>query len=428
MTSPTESPITTPGAHLEPRIRTVGLELAASMSLIVASLPGGAEAGPQQLAEALGVDKVLTHRVLKAIRQEDPLSCVYHAPGPDPLRRFMRRAKQRGLNAALVQRAQSAISQFESLVRDELGNRSALASVLASFLPEARLEFETRRKQSAYRAMSELLGYDCDVNLNSIFVHPSNNGSSLDIAWMMGYLGLRRLRPGVTVKFATKQQPEPGGSDLRYPYTIDGEQGSAKDYLLDQLWTEAPAPVKTLKQGDCLHYVLGETGFGPNSKVDLLLGESGQDQMPMTVPEGSGRRRWFYGSTTIPAKTMLLDVHVHRDVFQGSDPDLLLYNSHESGIADVNDISRDIDRLDWIETIQYLGEGLDKIKTRVSPHHKEITSEIFRKLGWDASEFRVWRTHIDYPVYGVQAVMAFDPPEMPDSERDRDDEMRQVWR
>lgn len=149
MTPESDSNRSTPGAHLEPRIRTVGMELSVSLGLIVDSLPGGSDAGPQQLAEALGVDKVLTHRVLKAIRKSDPLSCIYHAPGPDPMRRFLRRAKQRGVEGGVIQRAQAAVSQFESLVRDELGNRSALTAVLASFLPEARMEFEQRRKQSA---------------------------------------------------------------------------------------------------------------------------------------------------------------------------------------------------------------------------------------------------------------------------------------
>ena len=245
MTSPSQSQASTPGAHLEPRIRTVGLELAASLGLIVDSLPGGHDSGPQQLAEALGVDKVLTHRVLKAIRKPDPLSCIFHAPGPDPMRRFLRRAKQRGIDGALIHRAQAAVSQFESLVRDELGNRSSLTAVLASFLPEARMEFEHRRKQSAYRAMSELYGNDCDTSISTVVLHPSEDGLSLDIAWVMGSLGLRRLRPGVTVRFATKRSPLIKGEESPMPLTIDqvpGKKGA--DYRLDHLCTEDPAPVE----------------------------------------------------------------------------------------------------------------------------------------------------------------------------------------
>ena len=182
-----------------------------------------------------------------------------------------------------------------------------------------------------------------------------------------------------------------------------------------------------MRSGDALHYVLGETGYGPSSMVDLLLGEVSMNAMPKTVPAGSGRRGWFYGSTTIPAKVMLFDVHVHKDVYPGSDPELLLYNSHENGIADVNDISRDIDRVDLIETVDYLGSGLDKLKTKVSPRQPEIAAELFKRLGWNPDEFRAWRAKVDYPVYGVQVVMAFDPPEAPESDRDKDDEVHQVW-
>lgn len=429
MSSPEDTQPSQPGAHLEPRIRSVGQELAASLSGILDALPGGVEAGPQKLAEALGVDRVLTHRILKATRVDDPLACAYHAPGPEPMRRFLRRARQRGVDNSLVQRASAAISQFESLVRDELGNRSALTSVLASFLPEARHEFELRRKQSAYRAMSELFGNDCDVSVHSVYIAPSADGISIDIAWVMGTLGLRRLRPGVTVKFATKRHAA-DGSATQLPQTLDGRQGAPDtDYRIDQFHVAAPAPVEILESGDALHYVLGETGFGPTSVTDLLMGELTRAGIPKTVPAHSGRRGWFYGSSTIPARTLLFEVHVHRDIYPDSEPELLLYNSHENGVADVNDISRDIDRMDLIEELEFLGCSSKNQKTRVAPRHHEVTAHVFEQLGWNPGEFNCWRTTIDYPVYGMQVVMAFDPPETPGSadEEESEDSMRRIW-
>lgn len=259
-------------------------------------------------------------------------------------------------------------------------------------------------------------------------MNPSGDGANLDIARVMGSLGLRRLRPGVTVRFATKRSPLKDGEEAPMPLTIDQVPGTrGSDYRLDDLCTESPAPVEILRSGDALHYVLGETGYGPGSMVDLLLGEVSMAAMSKTVPVGSGRRGWFYGSTTIPAKVMLFDIHVHKDVYFDSDPELILYNSHENGIADVNDISRDIDRVDLVETVDFLGTGLKKLKTKDSPRQPEIAAELFRRLGWNPEDFRAWRARIEYPVYGVQVVLAFNPPETPEADRDKDDEVHKVW-
>ncbi len=425
------APPDAPGSHLETRIRGVGQELAASLLAVLEELPGGPEAGPAPLAEALGVDKVLTHRVLKAVRGSDPLATAFHAPGPDPMRRFLRRAKSRGVERARVSRAEAAVRQFESLVRDELGNRSALASVLASFLPEARREFEVRRKQSAFRAMSELFGSEAEVALSSVFLHPAADPESIDIVWLMGSLGLRRLRPGVTVKFATKRHGL-DEVDPSLPDSLFGEPGSpATDYRLERFCGAAPAPLVIQRTGDALHYVLGESGFGPGSLVDLVLAEVNRAEIPRTVPVGSGRRGWFYASTTIPSKLMLFDVLVHRDIYPESDPELLLYSSLENGIADVNDITRDIDRLDLIETVEDLGTGLERIGAKSSPRQGELTRYIMEKLGWNPDEFRVWRACVEYPVLGVQVAMAFDPPEAgldPEANDESGDRrVRRVW-
>ena len=52
------------------------------------------------LARRLGVDKVLTSRVLKALRNKDAIAVIKLAPGPAPLRRLLRAAAQRLAEAA----------------------------------------------------------------------------------------------------------------------------------------------------------------------------------------------------------------------------------------------------------------------------------------------------------------------------------------
>jgi hypothetical protein len=405
---PPQSP---PGADLELRIADVGRELGESLLAVLDGLPGARGAGPQQLAAALGVDKVLTHRVLKAARGGDPLATAYHAPGPEPMRRLLRQARRRGVDVARVDRAMAAVDAFDALVRGEVGDRGALASILAAFLPEARREFELRRKQTAFRAMSELLGAACDVSLNAAVLHPSRDGERIDVVWIMGSLGLRRLRPGGVVKFSTLRI-EPGQHEPRQPRTLSGETGEGLAHLrLDQFCVAPPAPVDVRRAGEGVHYVLGDNGFGPDSVVDFALAEVNLAELPCTVPRGSGRRGWFSSSITTPARAMHFDVLLHDDIYPDSDAELLIYDAANDGMADVNDRSRDIDRLGLAERVEPLARGLGGLHATGVPRYVELIRHVMDQLAWDGGRFRGWRTRIEYPIYGTQVALAFRPPE-----------------
>jgi transcription initiation factor IIE alpha subunit len=60
---------------LEIRINAAGEDLLAGFVRVLDQIPGG-DSGPQRLAKELGVDKVLTSRILKALRASDLNQCV----------------------------------------------------------------------------------------------------------------------------------------------------------------------------------------------------------------------------------------------------------------------------------------------------------------------------------------------------------------
>ncbi|MHC4948947.1 MAG: hypothetical protein ACYTG1_11905, partial [Planctomycetota bacterium] len=178
-----------PGAGLESKVAAVGTALADSIGAVLDGLPGGS-GGPVELARTLGVDKVLTSRTLKALRMKDPLAVAYLAPGPEPLRRLIQSAGRAGAPPASVEVAERAVLDFEVLIRREAGDRSSLDSILSAWLPEARRAFELRRKQAAFKALSQLKGVMADTNLATVLLHPSDDDAHLDIVWVTGLLGL----------------------------------------------------------------------------------------------------------------------------------------------------------------------------------------------------------------------------------------------
>jgi len=396
---------------LETRVAEIGRELGQCLRELIEGLPG-APRGPQQLARVLGVDKVLTSRVLKAVRVKEPIATVFHAPGPEPLRRLIRSAARSGAAPDAAKRAAAAVDRFERLIRQDGGDRSSLDAVISAWLPEARRDFELRRKQAAFKAMSQLRGTMAETNLACVLLNPSDDGKHLDVVWVFGLLGFQRLRPGVSAKVTTRRMTQQGGP--RQPVNLEGRPiANVADARLDEFCEAPPAPLDVRQAGDVVHYMLGGDGFGPRSAVDLVLVEVNFHEIPRFVPRDSGRKGNVFAEVSAPAKSLLFDVFVHQDVYPGSDPQLLIYDTALEGVANVNDPARDVDRLQVAETIQRLGTGAATGRNAQVPGYAEMLRHVFGKLGWDDRAFRGYRCAIDYPIYGTQVAMAFDPPPPP---------------
>ena len=48
-------------------------------------------------------------------------------------------------------------------------------------------------------------------------------------------------------------------------------------------------------------------------------------------------------------------------------------------------------------------------KTPALLRYTEMVGEVFESMGWGSSAYRGFRTEIDYPIYGSQVTMSFDP-------------------
>lgn len=401
-----EEKVTVPGSSLEVRIIETGERLLAGLTRAIDSVPDS-RVGPQALARRLGLDKVLASRVLKTVRSSDPLAAIHRAPGPEPLRRVVRAILKAGVDGDITAQANEAIEEFERLIRDDFGDRSSLDAVVSAWVPEARREFELRRKQAAFKALSQLKGTQAETLLATVFLHPAADNTHLDIVWISGILGLRRLRPGASVKFATRRVAQ--SDEGRAPCTLDGERVESEADLMLTRFCSTPAPrLNVHRIGDNVLYTLRDDGFGPRSAIDVVFAESNRGEIARYAKPGVHRKSFVFAEVSPPAKVLQFDAFVHKDLFQGSDPSLRIYDTSFEGIADINDPARELDRLDMMQTIEPLGIGLSSCRSSDFGAYSELLRTVCQKLGWASGDFRGYRCRVDYPLYGTQVAMAWD--------------------
>jgi hypothetical protein len=399
--------------QLERRIVDVGGELAAALREVVASLPTTPRT-PGALASALGINKVLATRVMKVLRAGEPLSVVHVAPGPAPLRRMLFAAERARASAAVVARARAAVDDFDHLIRAEAGDRSALEAMVSGWLPDTRREFELRRKQAAYRAMSHLIGASAETSLAAVFLHPSEDPNRLDVAWIFGILGLKRHRLGTRVRLASRRIASP--DEPRRPSTLDGRPvDDLVGLRLDEFCSEPAPELDVHDGGEVVRYTLPDDGVDPNASSDLVFAEVNRAEIDRYVPADSDRRAYFFAEVTTPAVRLHFDVFVHEDVYPGAEPSLVIYDTVLEGVASANDRGRDLDRLHLEEAIRPLGADLRRFRTSSVPRYAELLRSVCDKLRWDPARFQGFRCTVDYPIYGSQVTMVFQPPAPPEA-------------
>jgi len=389
----------------------VGQRLADSFRALIEKMPGGPYR-PQDLARTLGINKDLSSRVLRASRNRDPLAVVHIMPGPAPLRQLLQAAAEMSADPEILREAEEAVRQFDLLIHHEAGSRSSLDGIISTCLPDAREKFELFNKQAVYRGMAQLKGAVADVTLNTALLHPSQDGHYLDGVWILGSLGLRRLRPTAVVHYCSHRLAQ--SSRETCPLTLEREEVVGLRGLLLEQFCSRPLPeLDANERGNTVHYTLGGNAVGPPSAVDLFFAELTPRCMPRYLDPKRPKRHGPGSEVTTPTKTLIFDLLMHQQVYSGADPELLIYDTAVNGVADMNDVTRDIDRLDLKETIEPLGTGTARFRVAEVGHYAEILRHVFAKLGWDEREFRGYRCKVQYPVYGAQFYMAFTPPPIP---------------
>lgn len=394
------------------RAAEVAEELRSTFTPIVVEC-AGAGRRPAVLARTLRIDRTLAARVLRSIRADDSVQSLHEIPAPGGLRIFLDAAAAAGVDGDQTARAAKSVRRFEQLINEFPGGRAALDAALGGFDEGVRQRGSRAAAQAIHRSMTSLLGYQAEVMLTTVLLQPSESGDCLDAVYLLGKLGVRRLRassPITVFGWRGEQMPH-----SRRVETLDGrmepENGNA--YLLTDYCTR-PTPAVSLFQSDSLYlYTLAENVPPLNTPVNLVSTH---------VVRNNGRRyasdsatyHWETHTPRFPCKVLLADVLVRDDVFPGRTPVLTTrLHSIASGAARPDAPAFQLDNVDLAPPLTTLSPGLANAASRDVPSYRSMLEEVFGRLGWDSSRFRGYRCRIQYPVPLVSVTFWFDLPPAP---------------
>ncbi|MGD8452121.1 MAG: hypothetical protein PVJ57_09910 [Phycisphaerae bacterium] len=395
---------------LEARIKLAGKNLCTAIQQLTDQVPTPSSS-TQDFARALKIHRTLASRVLNAIRTDDPLAAISRMPRSEGLRMLLQAAKPTVPKDAIL-RAEEALREFELIVRNELGGWDGFDAALIEWLPDVRERYELSNKQLAFKGIANLMGMRADVQLSSVIYYPDASHQKCDIVIIEGLVNLRRLRPSVRIPI-TVHRPNPLTPRPQKYWLEDVPAEQTGDhYPLLRQFCSTPCPqVEAIRTGDTVNYLLAGNEIGENSAADIFAASVVRGGRPMyrTPTEPPVRAMWSAG-VNVPAKTLLMNILLHEDVWPGSHPELHMYDMHFRGLATPDDPTREFDRMDLLERLQSLGKGVTRFRATELGSHVEIVQHVCERLGWDANRLRGYRVRVQYPLMNVQYCVAFDPP------------------
>lgn len=194
--------------------------------------------------------------------------------------------------------------------------------------------------------------------------------------------------------------------------TVTGDPVDRLQGLLLEQFCSKPLPqLEVVRDGGVVQYTLANQEVGARSAVDLVHATYLPEKRETRLKLGEAPRKAVIAiGIDTPTKVFLLDVLLHKDVFPGQRPDLSVYRT--AGVFGSSPTTRrDMDRLDVLESVQTLGQGLGRFRSTDTPAHQETIRLVCKQRGWNSDELRGYRCRVDYPMYSSEFSFAFDIPQ-----------------
>lgn len=370
---------------------------------------------PADLVSRWQVDQTLSTRLFQALREDEPLLVLRKIPAPPSLRTVLAAADRAGLAPNLVEPARTAVDELDALIHELGGNKSNLDTLAARGTDHAREKVEHAAKQQIYRGMSSLRGIQAEVSLVSTFVFPSDDPSDADGQWcdelaVYGFHRLLRLRPELPLVLGLREVMD------------DNRDGPSA--LLESLWGETIAPrghatalapfcsdpmptIEVRQERDKLLYVLAEDPDDLPRELDLFFASLHRRAEPRTGTDEHPTARYACIPHT-PTRNLVYDLYIHRDLWVGIEPELILARTGDPSSPDL--LAHSLDRVDYIETItRHEGTPAAAAIERYA-RSGHLLSWIHDQMGWTIGDFRLYRCSVRYPVSSLWYTMQFNLP------------------
>lgn len=373
-------------------------------------------ARPTDLSNLWGVENTLAIRLFRAIKEPDAVVSLQRLPAPSALRTVLSTARRHQAPEQRVREAEAATDAYEALIDRLGGTKANLDTHAARFGQDAREKIEGAAKQNIFKGMAHLLGVEARASVLLCFAFPGQDPALVDELVVHGYHGLRRHRPELPLVLGSREMldAEDASTDAYLEQLHGGAvPGDGQLTMLRKFSSSPPPPIEAIPDGRRILYVLRSSPDELPGEDDLFFASLHRGADPRWAKPDHPRARYAFIPHN-PSRHMICDVYVHRDIWPGSNPELVIARTGNPAAPDL--LAHQFDRADFIETLQPLGNLATRWSSPAYLRQRELLTHIHEEMGWTPGDFRLFRCSIRYPVPGVWYTVQFPLPTDPGGE------------
>jgi hypothetical protein len=387
------------------QIEVIGAELRQAIGPVLEAV-SGVSPRPTRLSRAIGLDKSLASRLVRAVQSSSDLDLMHLVPSPGGLRIFANLAA-RYADPASIGNLLRTTERFESLLDTVPGGRASIDAQISESSNVALLKREHIAKQASFKAMSFLLGHFCDVVSTTLFLVPSANGRRVDGIEIQRRIGLRRMRPSTPlVLLAIRGEAADAISENAISFeTLDGDRGAANPagFLLPSFSTQPLPKLDVAQEGELTALVLaGDASIhAPSQLTSTMIIRNGWP----VEPESRVQSLRGYVLHT-PCRQIVRDVYIAESLYRDATPQVsfLLPGPRPAMRIPREDGTRHYSEVDLARSIERRPGGPQSYEIPGVVNHSAVVRHVLQRAGHGLTTFRGWRLAMTYPVSLVEMV------------------------
>lgn len=399
-------------AELEAALRTLHRDLRG----LLATLPVEVQSA-SGLARCLEIERTTCQRAVSAVNQPFAgTSLVGQLPGVAGLRALVDASKNRWAGEAEIAEAArllcDAVDGYASVVRRAAGSRAKLLARLSAegaHRTTAPLQNEHHARQ-LFEAAGALTGRHSQAWVS---VHIYEPGGRADRLWQTrahGLIGHTAREDAVPLTFhvfttasAESQHDEDAAELGRFHPLLphDFDDGSPSEVL--RAFSSDPPPVVRARQPNEFLVQTIDPVAGSRGSCDLMFGLRGLMAHPRVVPPFMEE---VWAMINFPARWMLFDVFLHRDIARRCIPglDMHLWRPDFASTAG----ERWQTRFATSPRLEALGAGLRQVDSPAYARHGELLRHLFAARDLNPDDYVGYRCQTQFPLWRTGYRMTFD--------------------
>lgn len=361
----------------------------------------------RESARELGINRGLTWRLTRMVRESDPALVASDVPGAQSMTKFFDACRKRGAPETVIDSATTALDRFETALRACTGDRKTLAMLMAN-RGENNVRSETEKaRRKLFEGACGVWGVQTQTRFVTVFVFPSpDDPDMLDAGHVSGFVGCRRLSPrpwplyyealhkstGEVARF-TKTPLDPSG-------TSEGER-----QLLKPFCSPTVPEINVVEGGGYKRFELASGPIGNEGLTTCVFGTHLRKIYPRYSDPAD--TAGFLVLLTTPAERVMFDIYVHKDLNISDPPRVQLLDRLMFPHAN-NEAEFDRQSLPISEPVELLPGGIAGTLCPYIPWYSNLIRDVTGRIGHSIEDFVGSRFQMNFPPVSTTLSRRFD--------------------